>query len=150
VIAQERRARARVILEQLEALAPELDLTVPHPDGVGIYQPNNPPLLVRTAALAGALCVELKALRITEAKFPIWRWDVASRPDLSRALRDTIGVGWPSITWPRERGPLVPDRRVFTEVTFQKIFAAWFKAVRNDLARHEQANNKTEQADVAA
>jgi hypothetical protein len=35
VIAQERRARARVILEQLEALVPELDFVAPHPDGIG-------------------------------------------------------------------------------------------------------------------
>lgn len=144
--AKERSARARVILEQLEARAPELDRVVPHPEG-GVYSPNDPPLHQKTAALAGALCDEMRALRIADVTFPAhYRWDVASKTDLADELRKTVWAGWPKITWPVERPQAIFGERRYNPVSFQKIFEVWFKAVRASLQRHEQTNNETEVA----
>jgi hypothetical protein len=79
--------RARAILEELEPLGPLLDRVIEHPTEGQIF-PGDPPLACKTAALAGALVTELRALKITDAKFPAhYRWDVASKHDLAKELQ---------------------------------------------------------------
>lgn len=149
--ANEHRQRARAILAELTALGPELDRTIPHPDDQQPYCPNDPPLCIRTATLAAALLVELKALGLaSNAKFPAFWNGAAGKVDLAKALRATICAGWPgaagSIT-PGQRGPVKFGARQFFPVDLTKILSVWAKAVRADLARHEQTTK--DQADAA-
>lgn len=148
--ARDRRAQSRTILAELEALGPLLDRTIEHPSDGGLYSPNDPPTVCKTAALAHALLGELKVLGFgRDAKFPPHWHGAAGKIDLEKALRNTIGAGWPSLS-----GEIRPATRtsimfgVRQTVDFTRLLGVWAKAVRADLDRHERANK--EQADAAA
>jgi hypothetical protein len=145
--AKERRARARAILRELAACGPELDVVAPHPDGGGFYSPGNAPLVKKTAELANSLLTELKALKLTDLSFPNYRWDLASKEELRKALIVVMHDGW-RYTPPGERRPVTPGQRQPSAVTFGKLFGAWTEALRADLS--DQAINETEQANEAA
>jgi hypothetical protein len=145
--AKERRARARALLGELAACGPELDIVVPHPDGGGVYSPRNPPLVAKTAALAGSLLTELKALQLTSLSFPSYRWESASKEDLRKALIAVMHDGW-RYTPPGERRPVMPGQRQPSGVPFGKLFDAWTAALRASLG--DQATNETGQANEAA
>jgi hypothetical protein len=149
VDANDRRAKARAILSELTACAPELDRTLPHPDDGVPYSPNNPPLCIRTATLTAALVVELKALNLYRgAPFPPHWHGAASIFDLEKALGNTVGAGWPRLS-----GEIRPATRtsirfgVRQTVDFTRILKTWSAAIRNDLDRHEQTTK--DQADAA-
>jgi hypothetical protein len=134
--ATERRARASALLKELEGLGPALDRTAPHPDG-GFYLLNDPPLRVKVAALVGGLCVELRALGLTDVSFPAhYKWDVAAWQDLRRTLLDTMHAGWPA-----------PAQRVTAKErdSFAGLLAAFARIIRSNL---EQTTKET--ADAAA
>jgi hypothetical protein len=146
--AKERRARARSILRELAACAPELDIVVPHPDGGGYYSPANPPLVARTAELANSLLTELHALRLTELPSLLTGIGLAShKEDLRKAIIVVMQRGW-RYAPPAERRPVTPGQRQPSGVPFGRLFDAWTEALRADLS--DQAINETGQANEAA
>jgi hypothetical protein len=95
--AEQRRARVRTLLVELQSSAPTLDRTGVHPEHGGTYRLNDPPARVKTAALLGSVMVELHALGIADAKFPgHWEWSRAAWQDLRSAIVDTMSAGWPA------------------------------------------------------
>jgi hypothetical protein len=144
--ASEHRQRARAILAELEACAPELDRTIPHPDDGQPYAFSDPPTVCKTAALAHALLVELKAVGLgRDATFPKSWHGAAGKFDLEKALRGTASAGWPGLSAdirPATRNSI--SFGVRQTVNFTRLLGVWANAVRADLARHEQATNKAE------
>jgi hypothetical protein len=148
--ASERCKRARELLIEIEACGPLLDRVIEHPEG-GMYSPNDPPLQSKVAALAGDLLTELRALRLTDATFPRYRWDLSTKPDLTKALRDTVRAGWPALSgkiMPNTSASVPFGERRYISIDFVKLLAVWCAAVRADLTRYERAN--TEQSNAAA
>jgi hypothetical protein len=96
--AEQRRARVRALLVELEASAKALDCTGVHPEHGGIYRLNDPPARAKTAAILGSVMVELHALGIAaDAKFPShWEWSRAAWQDLRKAIVDCMSAGWPA------------------------------------------------------
>jgi hypothetical protein len=141
--AAQRRARARTTLKQLQDCAGALDVLIPHPDGSGLYEPGDPPAVSRAAALAVALCTEVRALQIADVEFPKYRWDLAAKSDLRKALTDVLHAGWrwtPGV----HRGPITRGQRQPPSITFAKIFDELNKRLRGSLV------NNTERSDAAA
>jgi hypothetical protein len=121
--ATERRSRVRALLVELEACGPAMDRTVEHPEG-GLRRINDPQSRVKVAALVGSLLVELRALGITEARFPVGRYDVGAWQDLRKAILDTMHAGWPA-----------PAQRVSARErdSFTGLLAAFARIVRGNL-----------------
>jgi hypothetical protein len=124
--AEQRRARVRMLLVELEASAPTLDHTGVHPEHGGVYRLNDPPARVKTAMILGSVMVELHALGIAVgAEFPShWAWDRAAWQDLRKAIIDCMNAGWSA---PAQR--LTRQERD----SFTGLLAAFARNVRGNL-----------------
>jgi hypothetical protein len=133
--AEERRRVVHGLPQELEACGPAMDRMVERPEG-GLRRVNDPPSRVKISVLLGSLFVELRALGVTEARFPAWRYDVCAWQDLRKAILDTMHAGWPG-----------PAQRVTARErdNFSSLLAAVARIVRANLG--EQT---TERADAAA
>jgi hypothetical protein len=146
VTAAGHRDRARTICDELEALGPELDRTMPHPEDGRPYAFNDPPNVCAAAKLTAALVNEhLRGLSLTQASFPPFWHGAAGKPDFERALLKTIAIGWPSLAvdvTPRRVQPTMPGQGGRYLPQFTKIFSGWAAVIRKNLAQHEQANRE--------
>jgi hypothetical protein len=128
--ANERTRRALALLVELEACGPAMDRTIEHPEG-GLRRVNDPQSRVKISVLLASLFVELRALGVTEARFPVGRYDVGAWQDLRKAILDTMHAGWPA-----------PAQRVTARErdNFTSLLAAFSRIVRSNLGE------KTERA----
>jgi plasmid stabilization system protein ParE len=124
--AEQRRARVRALLVELEASAPTLDRTGVHPETGRVYRLSDPGARVEVARLVGAVMTELNALGIAvDAGFPShWEWSRAAWQDLRKAIIDTMSAGWPA---PAQRLTL-KERDSFTA-----LLSAFARIVRSNL-----------------
>ena len=124
--AEERRVRVRALLLELEACAPTLDRTGVHPETGRVYRLSDPQARAKSAALIGAVLVELRALGIAaDAEFPAhWEWSRAAWQDLRKAIIDCMNAGWPG-----------PAQRVTARErdSFTALLAAFARIVRGSL-----------------
>jgi hypothetical protein len=132
-VAAEHRALARTLLKELQDCAGTLDVLIPHPDEAGLYEPGDPPGVSRAAALAGAICIEVSALRIADISFPKYRWELATKADLRKALIDTLYRGW-GWTPGGMRAALKPGMRQPPSVSFERIFSELEKRLSASLS----------------